>query len=213
MLKAIIFDFDGVIVDSVGLKSEAFSEIYSKYGNNIKNKVIKHHESNGGISRFEKFKYYHKKFLNKKITTKELEKILNQFSSLVMSKVVKAEYVEGAIDFIQDNFNDYLLFISTATPTFEINQILIKRKINFFFKEVYGSPEKKVNHIKKIMDKYNLKPGELLFIGDSVSDLDASKKMNLDFILVKNEYNVNLRKDYSGKIINNFKKFDYSKIT
>ena len=36
MIRVIIFDFDGVIVDSVGLKSEAFSEIYSKYGSNIK---------------------------------------------------------------------------------------------------------------------------------------------------------------------------------
>ena len=38
------------------------------------------------------------------------------------------------------------------------------------------------------------------------------KKMNLDFILVKNEYNVTLQKNYIGKTIKNFKNFDYNKI-
>lgn len=212
MLKAIIFDFDGVIVDSVGLKSEAFSEIYSKYGSVIKNKVVRHHESNGGISRFEKFKYYHKKFLNKNITSNELEKISNQFSELVVKKVEKADYVEGVINFIQSTLSNKMMFISTATPTEEIKQILIKRNINFFFTKVYGSPEKKESHIKKIMKKYDFKSDELLFIGDSKNDLDASKKMNLDFILVKNEYNVTLQKNYIGKTIKNFKNFDYNKI-
>lgn len=213
MLRGIIFDFDGVIVDSVGLKGEAFSEIYSKYGSNIKNKVVRHHESNGGISRFEKFKFYHNNFLNKKISSKELEKISNQFSKLVMSKVVKADYIEGVIDFIETSLINQMLFVSTATPTKEINQILLKRKIKHFFTDVYGSPEKKEFHIQKIMKKYNLNSNELIFIGDSKNDLDASKKMNLDFILVKNEYNVTLRKNYGGKTIKNFMKFDYRKTT
>ena len=64
MIKGIIFDFDGVIVDSVGIKSDAFAHLYNSYGTQIENKVVEHHEKNGGLSREEKIKYYHKNFLN-----------------------------------------------------------------------------------------------------------------------------------------------------
>ena len=65
MIKGIIFDFDGVIVESVNIKTIAFKKIYKKYGNEIVNKVVDHHLSNGGMSRFEKFNYYHKNFSSK----------------------------------------------------------------------------------------------------------------------------------------------------
>ena len=63
-LRAIIFDFDGVILDSNDVKTEAFYEMYIQYGESIAKKVVNHHKKNGGISRFQKFKLYHKKFLN-----------------------------------------------------------------------------------------------------------------------------------------------------
>ena len=66
MVKGIIFDFDGVIVDSVEIKGEAFREIYTTYGKEISDKVIEHHELNGGVSRFDKFRFYHNNFLKKK---------------------------------------------------------------------------------------------------------------------------------------------------
>ena len=53
MISAIILDFDGVIVDSVGIKGEAFAEIYRRFGEDIAQKVFAHHISNGGMSQFE----------------------------------------------------------------------------------------------------------------------------------------------------------------
>ena len=67
VLKGIIFDFDGVIVESVKVKSNAFSELYKQFGKDVVQKVIRHHEANGGVSRFEKIKYYHKTFLSEEL--------------------------------------------------------------------------------------------------------------------------------------------------
>ena len=41
--KLIIFDFDGVIAISNHIKTEAFEELYAKYGKDIANKVVSHH--------------------------------------------------------------------------------------------------------------------------------------------------------------------------
>ena len=51
--KNFVFDFDGVIKNSVSVKGEAFADIFSK-SEATKKLIINHHNSNGGVSRFEK---------------------------------------------------------------------------------------------------------------------------------------------------------------
>ena len=53
----IIFDFDGVIINSHKVKTEAFYEIFKLYGKNVANKAKKFHERNIGKSRFFKLHY------------------------------------------------------------------------------------------------------------------------------------------------------------
>ena len=55
--KLLIFDFDGVIADSVDIKTEAFGELYSEFGEKIVKEVKLYHENNGGVSRYEKINY------------------------------------------------------------------------------------------------------------------------------------------------------------
>ena len=204
MLKGIIFDFDGVIAESVQVKTNSFAALYTPYGTDIVTKVIEHHEANGGMSRFEKVKYYHKTFLNIALTEKEIVELTNHFSESVIDKVIAAPYVPGALEYIQNNHEKYKLFISTGTPTEEMNQILEERKINNYFTNVYGSPEKKVVHIKKIITKYNFTPNELIFYGDANIDIDAAEKENIPLTFVRNRFNEKLAETYKGKIINNF---------
>ena len=204
MLKGIIFDFDGVIAESVQVKTDAFSSLYEQYGDNIVTKVIEHHEANGGMSRFEKIKLYHGSYLNKAITNEEIEELANQFSKLVVKKVIDSPYVPGVFKFIQKCYEKYNLFISTGTPTNEMEQILIGRCIAEYFIEIHGSPEKKSVHISKIMSKYNYIPDELIFYGDANTDIDAAEQANVPFVLIKNSFNEKLVKKFKGKIINNF---------
>ena len=111
MLKGIIFDFDGVIAESVQVKTEAFAALYAPYGPDIIKKVVDHHAANGGMSRFKKIKLYHKSYLNKIITDREITELANQFSKMVINKVIASPYVPGALEFIQSSYKKYKLFI------------------------------------------------------------------------------------------------------
>ena len=182
MIKAIIFDFDGVIAESVNVKTEAFASLYEPYGKQIVKKVVQHHLANGGVSRFEKFKIYHKDLLNIELNDQNLQELSNQFSDLVVDKVIKAPYVPGALEFIKINHKKYDLYISSATPSVEIVQIVKQRKIFDYFKGVNGSPISKNKHIKKIIKSNNYKKTEVIFIGDSTSDRDAANENNIKFI-------------------------------
>ena len=54
----IFFDCDGVILNSNSLKSDAFLFAVDSYGKNYAKKLLKYHQENGGISRYEKFKFF-----------------------------------------------------------------------------------------------------------------------------------------------------------
>jgi len=204
MLKGIIFDFDGVIAESVQVKTDAFATLYKPYGNSIISKIIDHHEANGGMSRFEKIRLYHESFLNKVVTSEEIEELANQFSRLVVNKVIESPYVPGVLEYIQQCSKKFNLFISTGTPTDEMIQILNKRGIDEYFIEVYGSPEKKSEHLSKIMSKYNYYPNELIFYGDAITDIDAAGKAKIPFVLIKNSFNEELVNSFKGGVISNF---------
>lgn len=181
-LKAIIFDFDGVIAESVNVKTEAFAEIYRPYGGEIVKKVIAHHEANGGVSRFEKFKIYHEDFLGKKTNAEIINQLAEQFSKIVLEKVIEAPFVKGAYEFLSSNYKKYDFFISTGTPLEEIRIILKERRLIKYFKEVYGSPDKKNVHVHTILSRYNYKNNEVVFVGDALSDRDAARENGLIFI-------------------------------
>ena len=198
MIKGIIFDFDGVVVESVMVKTNAFAELYSKYKKDIVNKVIDHHLANGGMSRYEKIKFYHENYLEMSISQSELECLADKFSKIVIKKVIAAPFVPGIFDFIKNNFKKYKMFISTGTPDYEIKRICNSRNINKYFYEIYGSPQKKIFHIDKIMSKYKLINKDLVFIGDSNTDYEAAKKRNIKFILREHSENIQFFSDYDG---------------
>ena len=195
--KNIIFDFDGVLVESLDVKSDAFYEIYLKFGKEIAEKVVNHHKLNSGISRYEKFNLYHSKFLNISLKKEQVKILSDQFSRLVMEKVVMADEVLGARDFLERNYNDCYFWISSATPEQELKYIVAERGISTFFKKVYGFPNNKTDVVKDIINENSLKRDETLFVGDAKTDYDAAKNNSINFFLretPENQYLQNLLK-------------------
>jgi phosphoglycolate phosphatase-like HAD superfamily hydrolase len=181
-LKAIIFDFDGVIAESVDVKTEAFAELYKGYGKEIQNKVIAHHLAHGGVSRFEKFRHYHGQFLHRNITDREMQALSEEFSRLVLTKVIQAPFVKGAYSFITTRGGDFDMFISSGTPEEEIRKIIQARGLAAFFKDIYGSPDQKSKHVKRIISASEYHRDEVVFIGDALSDREAAEENGIAFI-------------------------------
>lgn len=184
-IKAVIFDFDGVICDSVNIKTEAFVELYSNYHQSISNSVKNYHLKYGGISRFEKIKYFETVLLKNEYNYEIIKEKARLFSKIVKDKVIKSEYINGVLEFIRDIPNTPK-FICTGTPENEIMDIVQQRNIHSYFTDIYGSPKSKEQIIKNILEKWNLYSKEVLFFGDAMTDLYASQKCKLNFIGIKN---------------------------
>jgi len=199
----IFWDFDGVIKDSVEVKSDAFEKLFLPFGSKTAKKVRIHHEENGGMSRFDKIPVYIK-WSEQKPTQEKVDEYAEKFSTLVKQKVVDSEWVPGVFNYLSSSHNKQQFFLITATPQQEIEDILTLLKIKYFFKEVVGSPMKKVNAIKCLMKKYSISPEKSVMVGDSVSDYSAAKANNLPFILRRTKLNGKLQQVLDCQIMSNF---------
>jgi len=181
--KDMFFDFDGVILDSVNIKTEAFRKLYEKHGKSIAKKVVAHHLENGGMSRFEKFKLYHKEFLSFQLSQKEIEKLAKEFSNIVYRKVLKAKFIKGSRNFLKKcKTYGKRCFLISATPEREIKKIARKRGLDKYFVDIKGSPESKADNIRKVLRKYKIDKKNALFFGDSPNDKKAADETKVRFI-------------------------------
>ena len=192
MIKAIIFDFDGVILDSTDIKTNAFKNIFKKKYSKQLPQILEHHHNHLGISRSNKLKIYFEKIIEIKLSNNQLIKYTNIFSSYCINRILRCKFIPGAKKFILNNYINYDFFISSGTPTKELRYICNKRKIDKYFKEIYGSPQKKTTHIKRIMKKHKLKPNEIIFIGDGYSDYQAANFTSLFFVGINFKKNLNI---------------------
>ncbi|MDH5730487.1 MAG: HAD hydrolase-like protein [Gammaproteobacteria bacterium] len=178
-----MFDLDGVLVDSVEVKTQAFYKIYCQYGENIAQRVVDHHRANGGMSRYDKFSYYHKEFLNQEITQEQLDDLAEKFSKIVVEKVIKADEIAGARQFLEKVcYHGFRCAINSATPQKELDPILSQRNILHHFEWVYGSPASKSQNLYTLLKETNLDHGQLVFFGDAKADYNAAKEVGIMFI-------------------------------
>jgi HAD superfamily hydrolase (TIGR01549 family) len=180
MIQAIAFDFDGVLVETDALKNDAMAVLFEPYGKEIQEKALTHHRRYGGISRYEKIAYYHSAFLHAPLSPEALEEKCQQFSRLVVQGVIESSWVPGALEFLAQNTRPS--FIISGTPESELLYIVQQRKMERFFRGVYGSPVKKPVTLQRILKENGWKPKELLFIGDSLSDYEAATEVGVPFI-------------------------------
>ena len=186
--SAFIFDFDGVIKDSVKVKSEAFVQLYASEGKEFQRKVEEYHLANGGVSRYVKFKVWNE-WLGRSTSEEAIEELANKFAQLVIDNVVESPYVNGALEAVEAAKDRALAFIATGTPDNEINLILNQLELDEYFREVHGSSRKKFVIVKDILERFHLNPSEVLFIGDAQTDYHAALENGLDFYLRKTDYN------------------------
>jgi len=107
MINTVIFDFDGVLVESLNIKTEAFRKLFLPEGEDIANRVVEYHIANSGVSRYDKFRYVYKEMLERPLDENTFDSLCEGFSRLVAEEVVKAPYVEGAMEFLSSCVDKY----------------------------------------------------------------------------------------------------------
>lgn len=182
-LEAVFLDFDGVVVESARIKTQAFYDLYLPYGIEAAKNAENYHLHYQGVSRYKKFDEIHKLFLDKKCTEDEKERLSVRFSEIVFEKIIEAPLVEGVLDFLENMQNQHIpVFLLSATPHEELISICKARALLSYFKEVYGAPYEKSVLGEKIIKDFHFNKENIIFVGDSLSDFKAASEIGVNFI-------------------------------
>lgn len=180
-IRAIVLDFDGVIVESNQIKHNAFSALFSQYPHYY-NEIMAYHHQNNAVNRHEKFRYIMEHIMHETYSPDRAHAWSERYSAMTRETIIACPYVAGAEEFIRDFGNSFPLFLASATPLDELKIILDARGITGSFRGVYGAPMKKVKMFEEIAQKESLTQEEILFVGDSREDYISARDFGCIFL-------------------------------
>lgn len=182
MIKTILWDFDGVILDSMKIKGDGFVELFKEYDSIKVQELEKYHYENGGISRFEKIKYFFNTILKQSISEDEVLKLAENFASIIEKKLYdSSNLIDDSLEFIKKNFRKYNFHIVSGAENEELNKICKYFDLDQYFLSINGSPIKKDILIKNILEKHGYGKHEIILIGDSINDYNAANINHIIF--------------------------------
>ena len=182
MIKNILFDFDGVILDSMKIKGDGFIELFKDYPHNSVKILEAYHYDNGGISRFAKIHYFFNEILRTNISEKEIEKLAKRFAQIIAKKLFdKVNLIDETMMFIQHHYQHYCCHIVSGAEDNELQNLCSHLGIAHYFISIEGSPTIKSLLVSNLLGRHNYLPHETLLIGDSLNDYDAASANSISF--------------------------------
>ena len=180
-LKVVALDFDGTLVDSNHIKDQAFETIFSDWPEYCET-MMKWHLAHNTIDRREKFRYFVEEVLDFPDREDLIAELTAKFSQRTRQAIIDCPFVEGARDFLVYMQKRVAVYLISATPQLDLNEIIEERGLGSYFIEVYGAPIDKFEILKKIMMVEKVSADKILFIGDSPEDQLAAESLAIHFI-------------------------------
>lgn len=180
--RGFYFDFDGVIADSVEVKTRAFALLFKPFGSDIVEMVVDHHRAHGGMTRVDKIKHYYEEFLCQPLNDIKLKELCENFSHLVKEEVITAPEIAGVSEFLMEWQAILPCFLISATPEEEMREIVERRGISCYFKDVRGAPRGKKENLDSLLNQYRLLPSRCIFFGDAETDYQAARACGVRFL-------------------------------
>lgn len=176
-LRTIVLDFDGVVLESVDVKTRAFVELFADYPEH-RRAIERLHLENAGMSRYEKFVRIHEDLLGRACPEEEQGRLGERFSEIVYREILTCPFVPGARAFLDWAGARYELHVASATPHEEILDIVSRRGLAGHFASVWGAPHRKADVLRTVC------AGErALYVGDALGDYAAAREAAVPFVL------------------------------
>ena len=178
----LFFDCDGVILNSNQIKTDAFYKLAFNFGELQAQKLVNYHIENGGISRYEKIKFFQKNILKNK-NIKLYQELVDNYGKILKEKLIKAEISKGVFK-IKKFFPNSKITVVSGSDQNELRWLFKEKRIDHLFNNViFGSPKNKIEILEEIFSGFK---GEekSIFLGDSKYDFEVSKFFKIDFAFI-----------------------------
>jgi HAD superfamily hydrolase (TIGR01509 family) len=213
MLKAIIFDMDGVLVNSEPLHRKAYFDMFEEFNLNVSNRL---YESFTGKSTSAICKELCEIF-DLSISHEKLMLSKRKHFKTIFDNDPEFQMIDGALSLIKNYFyNNLTLILASSASMTNINRIFKKFDLDKFFKaKISGADLKESKPNPEIFIKAAKLSGfnksECIVIEDSTNGVIASKSAGIYCIGFNSPNSKNQNYDKADLVVSNFNeiRFDY----
>lgn len=181
--KTLLFDCDGVLLNSNTVKTQAFYQAALPYGEKVAKELVDYHVQNGGVSRYSKFEYFQRAILAQPFDITVNNNLLEVFATEARKGLLTSE-VAGHLEEIRNATLDSRWMVVSGGDQAELRDIFALRGIKHFFDGgIFGSPDDKGTIISRELATGRLRL-PAVFFGDTQYDMDVAMRAGLDFVFV-----------------------------
>lgn len=181
--RSIVFDCDGVILDSNRVKTDAFYNATLPYGEKAAAAMVDYHVRNGGISRYRKFAYFLGHLAPAGVPGPDLQALLAAYATEVKTGLLACEVAEG-LEAFREHTGGTRWMVASGGDQAELRQLFEARGLmGWFDGGIFGSPDAKEEIVRRELANGNIRM-PALFIGDSRYDHQVAQANGLDFVFL-----------------------------
>jgi HAD superfamily hydrolase (TIGR01549 family) len=196
-IKTILWDFDGVILDSMAVRDWGFREIFKNFSEEQVSRLLEYHRINGGLSRYVKIRYFYEEILGESITEEKILKYAEKFSALMKQELKNTKnLILDSVTFIKENYQKYNFHIVSGSDQEELRFLCKELAIDLYFISIHGSPTPKKQLVNSLLEQYEYNKNSTCLIGDSINDYEASQKNDISFYGYNNIALIGMGIDY-----------------
>ena len=177
--RIVFLDFDGVILESVEAKEDAYRALFKDYPNRVK-EIVAHYRTHAGLPRTERLRQVVGEILGEVVTEERIEHLRKALAAQVARQVKECKEVDGLRKLLQA-FSDRCYVVSAA-PEEEVRSSLEERGLARFFIDIFGSPRLKFDVLRDVLSRTGVAAAETVFVGDSINDRRAATRAGVPFV-------------------------------
>jgi sugar-phosphatase len=210
MIEAVIFDMDGVIIDSEPLWAEAQKEVFTSIGVDYSEELAL---KTVGTGTYDTIDFWYRQQPWEGLSFQEVsERIFERMVILIREKGRMIDGLQDVLDFFRKK--DIKLALASGSPMFIIQLVLEQLNIRDYFEiihtvedEEFGKPHPAV--FISVAKKFELLPMHIAVFEDSFNGLIAAKaaRMKAVAFLRNGEFN-NSRYDFADLKLSSYGQFD-----
>lgn len=180
MIKGLVFDFDGTLIESNDVKRSVFLSLAKEEESGLA--VMQSILELPNLDRYEIWK----KFATELHKNNEFASIkADLFNKKLRSAMRGTPEVPGATNLLKfAQKRELSVFISSMTPTKELLLEIKRRNWSDYVCQAFGSPNEKGQTLRRVMRDYAFTESELLVIGDGADDKESASANGVKFFNV-----------------------------
>ncbi|NJX16763.1 HAD family hydrolase [Tamlana crocina] len=213
MLKAVIFDMDGVIIDSEPLHNKAYHDMFDEIGIDVSAEM---YQSFTGQSTINICKRLCDHF-NLEQTPEYLVSLKRKHYKRFFESDSDLTLIDGVLDLIKDYHNNGVtLVLGSSASMSGINQIFERFDLNQYFKAKFSGGDLKQSKphpeiFLKSAEATGYNREECLVIEDSTNGVEAAKAANIFCVGYDSFHSKNQDYSKADMVISDFKEIAYQK--